>query len=55
MDVPAIQRLGAWARSHDRILKVSRAIADLEGSPNIEPKHLNEAVRYRTLLPTFWA
>jgi magnesium chelatase family protein len=50
----AVTKLGFSARGYDRILKVARTVADLEGAEELEPKHLSEAVQYRTLDRNLW-
>jgi magnesium chelatase family protein len=51
----SIQEMGLSARAHDKVLRVARTIADLDGRSEILPEHVSEAVNYRMLDRQFWS
>ncbi|MEX2309973.1 MAG: YifB family Mg chelatase-like AAA ATPase [Pirellulales bacterium] len=51
----SIQEQGLSARAHDKVLRVARTIADLDGCAEILPEHVSEAVNYRVLDRQFWS
>ena len=48
------EKLDFSARAYDKVLRVARTVADLEGSPNIEPSHIAQAVQFRSLDRKLW-
>ena len=50
----AMEELGLSAQAHDRILRVSRTVADMEGADEVRAEHVSEAIGYRSLDRRLW-
>lgn len=51
----SVDQLGLSARAHDKVLRVARTIADVDGADNIGVEHISEAINYRMLDRQFWS